>query len=306
MRIVIPVTIIVLIGLYLFFLPTPLSNFTDQPLIFKLRIFRLLLGIYAGITLATFGLFLQQLLDNPLVEPYTLGIASGAALGVAIGSIFGSNISTNILSFIGALSAAFLVLVIARLSSKRLKEGLILSGIIISFFASGIVFLLMIIKGRELHEILYLLMGYLGRVPTSSSYIHLLLSGLISLAALLYIFFNTRALDIIASGYESAMGLGIDPNRLLTTGFMIVSLGIGLLVAQVGVIGFIGLVVPHLARLLVGARSRGALVASIFLGIGFILSADLVSRSVASFELPVGIVTSIFGAPFFVYLMVKR
>lgn len=305
-RAIILISILVLIGLYLFFLPRPISTTLNPDLILRLRLYRLLLGIYAGVTLAAFGLFLQGLLDNPLVEPYTLGIASGAALGVGIGSFFGSAIGINILAFFGALGAAFLVFLIARISRKRLREGLILAGIIVSLFSSGVVFLLMILKGRELHEILYLLMGYLGRVPTRTGYVQLIIASIVSIIAIVYIFFNTKALDIIASGYESAKSLGIDPDRLLTVGFIVVSVGVGLLVAQVGVIGFVGLIIPHLARLLVGSKHRRALAATLVLGAGFIIASDLISRSVATFELPVGVVTSIFGAPFFIYLMVRR
>ncbi|RKX69367.1 iron ABC transporter permease [candidate division WOR-3 bacterium] len=287
--------------IYIFLLPNPPS-----PVILKIRIFRLLLAIYTGVTLSVFGLFLQGALNNPLVEPYTLGIASGAALGVSIGILVGSALSINILAFLGAVTAATLVFFLARLSGRLLREGLILAGIIISFFASGVVFLLLVLNGRELHEIIYLLMGYLGRVPTRSSYLHLSLSSLIAGVSLFYIFFTTKALDIIATGYESAHSLGINVNRLLTRGFIIISLNVGLLVTQVGVIGFVGLIVPHLARLLVGDHHRPAFYASMFIGIGFILIADLLSRSLTTIELPVGVITSIFGAPFFIYLMIRR
>ena len=302
-RIVLLIIVLALIGYLYFLFP---FNVLTQPIIFQLRFFRLLLAIYAGISLSVFGLFLQGMLDNPLVEPYTLGIASGAALGVGIGCLLNSPLGTNILAFAGAALATFFVFFLARVSRRRLKEGLILAGIIIGFFASGVVFLLLTIGGRKLHEIIYLLMGYLGKVPTHTGYWQLLISSLFSLLAILYIYFNTKALDIIATGYESARTLGIDIERFLTTGFLLISLAVGLLVAQVGVVGFVGLVVPHLARMVVGDKHRPAFYASIFLGTGFILISDLIARSITNFELPIGVVTSIIGGPFFVYLLVRR
>ncbi|MBA7690024.1 Hemin transport system permease protein HmuU [subsurface metagenome] len=272
--------------------------------IIQLRLSRVILGIFAGGILAFCGGVLQGLFGNPLVEPYTLGSASGAALGGSIGILLFGTISP-LFAFFGSLGVGFFVFTVARIEGGLLRDRLILAGVVMSFLCSSLVMVIMVMGGRELYEILYLLMGYLGIIINAENRLFIILMIVLSAVLMLFLYRYHRELDIISQGLETAAGLGIDIQKFSVIIFLITSLLIGLTVSLVGAIGFVGLVIPHISKLLFGPKHLYNLPASFILGATFLLLADTVSRIITVYELPVGVVTSLIGVPFFIYLYRK-
>lgn len=269
--------------------------------VFQLRVSRVILGIFAGGIMAFCGCVLQGLFSNPLVEPYTLGSASGAALGGAIGMVLFGTLSP-VFSFCGALGVGILVYAVARMEGGILRDRLILAGVVMSFLCSSLVMIIMVMGGRELYEILYLLMGYLGIIIDASNRLPAILIIVCSLICVLFLFRYHRELDIVSQGTETAASLGINIQGVSIMIFVLTAVLVGLTVSLVGAIGFVGLVIPHIAKLLFGPKHLHTLPASILLGATFLLLADTLARTITVYELPVGVVTSIVGVPFFIYL----
>jgi iron complex transport system permease protein len=272
--------------------------------IFQLRISRVILGIFAGGVMAFCGGVLQGLFGNPLVEPYTLGSASGAALGSAVGILVFGFISP-LFAFIGSLGVGLCVYAIARMEGGVLRDRLILAGVVMSFLCTSLVMIIMLMGGKELVEILYLLMGYLGIIIDTSNRIWIIFLITVSLILVAFLYRYYRELDIISQGMETATGLGINFEKVSIVIFVCTTLIIALTVSLVGAIGFVGLVVPHIAKLLFGPKHAYSLPASFILGATFLLFADTIARTLTVYELPVGVVTSLVGVPFFVYLYRK-
>ncbi|MGB9721125.1 MAG: FecCD family ABC transporter permease [bacterium] len=273
--------------------------------ILQLRIYRIILGIFAGSILAFSGNILQALFGNPLVEPYTLGSASGAALGAATGIVlFGY--SNPIFAFAGALVVGVLVFAIARIEGGLLRDRLILAGVVMSFLCSSLVMIIMIAGRKELYEILYLLMGYLGIIITPENRTMIIILLVFSIILLFYLYRFYREFDIICTGTETAAGLGIDIQRFSIEIFVVITLLVSFVVSIVGAIGFVGLVIPHISRMLFGPKHFRNLAGSLFLGATFLLLADGLARNLLVYELPTGIITSLIGVPFFVYLYRRK
>ena len=272
----------------------------------NLRLPRLLLGIVAGGVLAFSGTALQGLLGNPLVDPYTLGVANGAALGTVIGVVLGraAGFSTPLLAIAGALATLFAVYAIARTGGKVTKTGLVLSGVIVGFFLSGLVMLLMVFARRPLDQIIYLLMGNLDIVLTPDRVWLLIASGVAVLVGLVWLYSLARSLNIMATSEEVAETLGVNTQRTTRTVFVLSSLLVGIVVAFAGAISFVGLVVPHIARLIFGPDHARTMPASFLLG-ACLLLADVLARLTTP-VLPLSVVTAFLGVPFFFYLFRTR
>lgn len=234
-----------------------------------------------------------------------MGSASGAALGAAIGILL-LGAFKPLFAFGGALAMGMVVFMVARIEGGLLRDRLILAGVILSFLCSSLVMIILIIGRRELYEVLYLLMGYLGVVINSEN--RAIIAGIIVIAIVitLILYRYHRELDIVSQGTDTATGLGVDTQRLSRIVFVTTSLLIGLTVSVVGAIGFIGLIIPHISRMLFGSRHRNNLPAMFLLGGAFLLLADCLARTLTVYELPVGVVTSILGAPFFIYLYRRK
>ncbi|MBA7522111.1 Hemin transport system permease protein HmuU [subsurface metagenome] len=297
----VPVILIFLLAIFVSIMVGP-AQLTSE--IIQLRLSRVILGIFAGGILAFCGGVLQGLFGNPLVEPYTLGSASGAALGGSIGILLFGTISP-LFAFFGSLGIGFFVFTVARIEGGLLRDRLILAGVVMSFLCSSLVMIIMVMGGRELYEILYLLMGYLGIIINAENRLFIILMIVLSVVLMLFLYRYHRELDIISQGLETAAGLGIDIQKFSVIIFLITSLLIGLTVSLVGAIGFVGLVIPHISKLLFGPKHLYNLPASFILGATFLLLADTVSRIITVYELPVGVVTSLIGVPFFIYLYRK-
>ncbi len=277
-------------------------------IVFDLRFPRLMLSILAGANLGMVGASLQGILLNPLADPYILGVASGASFGTALPLALGIRNMEIIplFSFAGALVAIFAVYSMASFKGRIPKDTLLLAGVLVGFFFSSLVMLTMVLGGKELHSIVYMLMGYLGVVFHHRLIIPFVIFAFVSVVVFAINYFHARELNILSLGEERAAELGVESEKLKKTVFFVSSLSIGVTVAFCGQIGFVGLVIPHIGRLLFGSDHRILIPCSLLLGASLLIVADMVARSVAPFEIPVGVVTALFGVPFFAYLLRTR
>lgn len=184
--------------------------------------------------------------------------------------------------------------------------GLVLAGVIVSFLFSSLVMLVMILGHRTLGEAVYMMMGHLGVVFTSGTLWLFAGASVVALAGTAWLLSYSRSLDIIASGPEAAETLGVDTQRVTRTVFVVSSMLVGIVVSFTGAISFVGLVVPHLARMLLGPRHGSVLPGSFLAGASVLLLSDLLARSIVPGGLPLSIVTALVGVPFFIYLLRSR
>lgn len=283
-------------------------SFSNPAIILQVRLPRVLLGILAGGVLSFVGTSLQGVLQNPLVDPYILGVASGGAFGASLALVMGqaTHLSLPIFAFLGAFLAMALVYALARIAGKLSKVGIIMAGVAIGFLFSALVMLVMVLSRKPLAQIVYILLGNLGLVFTRELGIGFAVVTLISIIAMVVVYGRSRELNILGSGEEAAQALGVDTRHLSRELLLLSSLLVGLVVAFTGSIAFVGLMIPHIVRLRFGPDHRVVLPASFLLGATFLLGSDLVARSIAPVELPLSVVTSIFGVPYFIYLMRTR
>ncbi len=279
-------------------------------IIWKIRVPRVILAGLVGAALAMAGAAFQGLLKNPLADPYTLGVSSGASVGAVMTIFFGISSSVlglytlPIFSMIGAMVAMVLVLGFARLVDRSMKmETLILTGIIISAFLSSVISLMIALTGEELRQILNWLMGSVSM--RGWPYIKMIWPFLLVGALMLWM--NRKELNALLFGEERAHYLGVNVKRskwMILVGGSILT---GCAVAVSGTIGFVGLVVPHMTRLLFGADHRHLLPLSIINGATLLIVCDLVARTIiAPSELPIGVITSFIGAPVFAYIFFRQ
>jgi len=273
--------------------------------IFYLRLFRIILGIIAGAGLGVCGVVLQGLLRNPLAEPYVLGISSGAGLGAVIAISFG--ISTVFLppaAFIGALLSLILVYKLANINGKIYIHSMILSGVIIGIMFSGImIFLIFISPNEALYGIIGWLLGNL-QIFNPRSLIYL--SVIVGLGILIIWIFS-RDLNAISIGEEEAVHLGIDTESIKKLLFVITSLITASIVCFCGLIGFVGLIIPHIMRSIVGPNHRKLIPVTALAAASFLVISDTLARSIlTSIEIPIGVVTALIGAPIFILLLRKK
>jgi iron complex transport system permease protein len=279
---------------------------TSRAILWDLRLPRVLLAGIVGWALSIGGVVFQALMRNPLAEPFLLGISSGAAVGAVAGIIFGVVFWGGIptLAFLGALTTIALVLGIAQKARTIEANTLILTGVIINaFFAALIMFALATTSGEKLHSLLFWLYGDLSRGRFTDLWVMIPVILVISFV----LYGMSRSFNLIASGDEVASQLGVEVERAKWISLLLVSLMCGITVAFSGIIGFVGLIVPHLVRMAFGADHRLLLPASGLFGAAFLIGADLLARTIITpSELPVGVVTAFLGAPFFLYLLYLR
>ncbi len=281
-----------------------------RTILLQVRLPRILLGFLVGCSLASVGVALQALLRNPLADPYVLGVSSGAALGTAVGILFG--VGTTFLAetalpacgFVGGLVALAVIYRMAATYGQLPIHSLLLTGVILNaIFSALIMFITSILDPNRSYGMMAWLMGTLT-APTYGSLVGLMIYLSIGLCLL---FSQMRVLNILALGEESARTLGIDTEQAKRFLFVLTALVTGAVVSVSGMIGFIGMVVPHAVRLVIGADHRLLLPASALVGGTFLMGADTVARTlIAPTEIPVGIITALAGGPFFVYLLLWR
>jgi iron complex transport system permease protein len=260
-----------------------------------------------GASLSTAGVVFQALLRNPLAEPYILGVSGGAAVGAILSIILGLSVislATPLLAISGAALTVFLVFAIGKSKGRTDSTTLLLAGVIVNaFFSAVIMFLLSLSKSSDLHSIAFWLMGDLG--AANKMKIALISSFSFFGTGLVYTY--ARSLNLIVSGEETALQLGIDVERTKTILIIAASAITGFAVAFSGIIGFVGLIIPHVMRMLFGPDHRLLIPAAFFCGASFLVAADTVARTVLpSVELPVGVITALCGAPYFIFLLKRR
>lgn len=276
----------------------------NQPILY-LRLSRILIAIVAGSGLAVSGIALQAILRNSLAEPYLLGTSSGAGLGAVIAIVLGiSRIYLPLTAFIGAILSIILVYNLARQNNKIPEQGLILSGVIVSVALSAIIVFLISISGNEaLHGMTWWLWG-------SFQVYDLRLLSIVSLIVLfgitvIYIF--SQDLNAISIGEEEAMHLGIDVETVKKILILITSLITASLVCICGIIGFVGLMIPHMMRLVIGPNHKILIPVSVLAAAIFMVVCDTLSRTIfPPLEIPIGVITAILGAPAFIVLLKRN
>lgn len=281
----------------------------EYTILSQIRLPRVLLGIAVGGALSLSGILLQGVYRNPLVEPYTLGISGGASLGVAFAIVFGLHqlIGSSVLpaaGFGGAFLIIFVVYIISTRSGRVNIQTMLLTGVMVSFIASSSMMLLMAVTSSEnLHGIIFWIMGSLDEPDMSLIYITLILS--VSALILSYLF--VQPLNALRLGEEKAKHLGINTDLAIKLLFLMASLLAGVSVAVAGVIGFVGLIIPHLMRLLFGTDYRILLVSSFLSGAIFLVVSDVIARTIISpNELPIGVITGIAGGIAFLLMISHR
>ncbi|MCK4333287.1 iron ABC transporter permease [candidate division WOR-3 bacterium] len=305
------VLVVLLAGLSLLALAFGPAGLTLDSQILASRVPRLLLTIFAGGILALVGAALQGLLQNPLVDPYIIGSSSGAGVGVALSLLLGwtSVIGRPLFAFAGAAGALFLVYTLARMRGRMSRLSLILAGVAVSFVGSSLVMVLMVLSREQLAQIIYFLMGSTKVVFTPTKLWVFAGSAVVSLGAAGWLVARWRSLDILSTNIEAAESLGVDTQKLTTEVFVLSALLVGVVVAFAGAISFIGLVVPHIVRFIFGPRHLRVLPGSFLAGASLLLASDLCLRGFAmatGVDLPLSVVTTLFGVPVFLYIMRRR
>ena len=272
----------------------------------QIRIPRVLLGIAVGGSLSLSGILLQGVYRNPLVEPYTLGISGGASLGVAFVVVFGlhhliGSFMLPLAGFVGSFLIIFLVYTLSTRNGKVNIQSMLLTGVMVSFIASSTMMLLMSVTNSEnVHGIIFWIMGSLDEPDMSLTYTILIISIISLFASYLFV----QPLNALRLGEEKAKHLGINTDTAIKLLFLMSSMLAGVSVAVAGIIGFVGLIIPHVMRLLVGSDYRILLVSSFLSGAIFLVLSDVIARTIiAPNELPIGVITGIIGGIVFLLMM---
>jgi len=287
------------------------SLFIDSgidPVVRKVRLPRTLMAFLVGGSLGICGVVLQSILRNPLAEPYTLGLSGGATFGVALSATIGlerylSLYANPLMGFMGAMASVMIIYLLTRKKFFH-PNSMILFGIVVSLvFSSFVFFLFSILDPDKMQITLMWLMGDLSSLDIKliPAYIPMFL-----IPAIIMLFFG-RELDILSLGSEKAQYLGVNPPRMYRILFLLSSIVTGLCVSASGIIGFVGLIVPHILRNIIGAGHSSLLFASYLGGAFFLIASDVISRYILyPVELPVGVVTAMLGGFTLLIVIVRR
>ncbi|MCX7974175.1 MAG: iron ABC transporter permease [Candidatus Aminicenantes bacterium] len=273
-----------------------------QSIIFQIRLPRILLAMIIGCALSLSGASLQALFRNPLVNEYLLGLSSGAAFGASLSIVFfGPKIPVQLSAFLFSLMAVFIVLLVSRSPGGSIVS-LLLTGVIVSaFFSALLTTVEYLASPYALQALFFWLMGSFSL----AGWREVIITGPIILIAAFFLLLFRWRLNLLSLSEEEGRSLGINVQREKLIVIALATLMTSAAVAAVGIIGWIGLIVPHLARMMVGADNRRVLPFSALLGSSLLLLADDLARALTSFEIPVGIFTSLIGIPLFIYLLKK-
>jgi iron complex transport system permease protein len=288
------------------FVPSDTSMETVRTILLTIRLPRILLALIVGAGLSVAGATLQALLRNPLAEPYILGISSGGTVGALIAMMAGigmAHLMTPLLSFIGSGLVMLLVFMLGHRRGVLDTNALLLSGVMVGAFFSAMVLLFTALVNQDLRTTYLWLIGNLSSADIQSFWV----VGPLILLASIALSTQARFFNLISTGDETALHLGVEVDKVKRYSYLLASFVTGLAVSVSGVVGFVGLVVPHACRLMFGPDHRLLLPASFLAGATYLVACDLLSRVVlAPSEVPVGVVTAVVGAPIFVYLLKKN
>ncbi|EHK2334654.1 iron ABC transporter permease [Clostridium perfringens] len=284
-------------------------NSTLFDIIWGVRMPRVLLGAFAGMALAMVGVIMQATIQNPLGDPYILGLSSGASLGATFSILIGfsgvlSSFGAPLGAFLGALMASIFVYFLARIGGRITPFKMILAGMVISSICSSLTSLIIFLsKDNEgIRTVNFWMMGSLAGAEWSN----IVLPIAISVIPLIYFFTQYRNLNLMVLGDETSITLGLNIEKHRKIYMILSSLITGVIVSVCGTIGFVGIMIPHIVRLIFGTDHKTLLPFSALVGAIFLIWADIIARcAITNMELPIGIITSVIGAPFLLWLMVK-
>jgi len=280
----------------------PLSHYN---IIWKIRFPRVILAAVVGAGLALCGAIMQATVQNPLAEPYILGISSGASMGATFSIFIGLGVSISFGAFVGSVIATLSVLSLAAYRSKITSSKLVLSGMVVNALFSAFSNFIISIAGNadSTMTIKFWTMGSLTKANWSNIWVPMI----VVVACGIFFMTQYRTLNTMLAGDEAAITLGINLNFYRKLYMLICALLTGVLVSSCGIIGFVGLIVPHIIRALIGAEHRRLLPVTLLTGAIFMMWAYVIDSSlIANAELPIGIITALVGAPFFVYILIKH
>lgn len=279
-----------------------------ERIVLNIRLPRILLAATVGLMLSGSGVIYQSIFKNPMADPYILGVSSGAALGATIGIIlsvtfqFGGLTGVSLLAFVGALLTTFFVYTVSRVGNKAPVVTLLLSGIAVSFFLQSLISMIMTLHRDQVERIMF---WTFGSVATASWKQLLFVAPVMAISVVIYMLYG-RALNILSMGEEDAKSLGVDVEKTKIILLIVTALSTASAVGVSGIIGFVGLVIPHVMRFLVGPDIRVLMPASLVGGAVFLVLCDALSRLVIMpIEIPIGVVTALVGAPYFLSLIVR-
>jgi cobalamin transport system permease protein len=282
------------------------SQSFSKDIILKIRLPRVIMGLIVGAGLGCSGAIMQGVLRNPLADPYILGTSAGAGVGMILSMVLGFEYASPVFYLLiigGAFFATMLSYSISRVGKKTNLLNLVLAGVVVGTFLSACIMFFLVYRQEEFFSVLIFMMGSVGE-----GNVYLMVFGLsiLAMGAFVSVLF-ARQLDIMSMGEEKAGLMGINTERLKIIMFVSGALMTGAAVAISGTIGFVGLIVPHMIRVIIGPSHRGLIVGSLFGGAAFLVLMDTVSRVViAPSQVPVGILTAMLGAPFFLWLLKRK
>ncbi len=276
---------------------------TLRTIVLQIRLPRVLLAVAVGAALSVGGLVFQALLKNPLAEPYILGISGGSAIGAIVGILMGFSRFPGVCTtaFSGSIATLGLILFMNAGRSILKKESLLLSGVMINAFCSAVImFLVSLTQDSRLHNIIFWLMGDLSQGNIQQA---LILMGLL-LPCLFIVFFLSNTMNVLLLGEEIAHTAGINIKQVSLTLLIVTSFMVSTTVSYCGLLGFVGLVMPHSLRLILGPDHRILVPACILGGSAFMVLCDVLARTLPEQgEMPAGVITAMIGAPLFIYLL---
>lgn len=280
-----------------------------EVIIWKVRLPRILESALVGGALAVVGCTFQAVFRNSLADPHILGISSGASLGATIAMLSGITISffglgvTSIFAFIGAILAVLLVYKVGNLGGRVMTTSLLLTGTAISTMLSSFISLLMIYNREQLEKVYLWTLGSFS----SANWNKVIFLAVISLLCVATIFLFSRDLNVILTGDEVASSLGIDTQKLKNILIIVSAILVAASVSVSGTIGFVGLIIPHCMKLIIGSDHKFLIPFSYFGGATFMVICDTIARTIAQpTEIPVGVITAVFGAPYFIFLLYRN
>jgi iron complex transport system permease protein len=277
-------------------------------ILFEIRLPRVILAAAVGVSLAVSGTAFQAIFRNALADPYVIGASSGAALGAALAIIFGLALAgpvsaVSLCAFAGAMGAVLLVFVISRsVGNPPPAVALLLAGTALGTLFSSFLSLVLVLNDGDLYRVYYWLLGSLNGAAWSG----LPAALIVMFSGCLIIFLAGRPLDLLLQGEEVAESLGTEVGKTRFIVALGASLAVAAAVSVAGIVGFVGLIAPHMVRMVTGPVHRRLLPASALAGALILILADTVARSTGGMELPIGVITSIGGAPFFIYILARN
>ncbi len=271
-----------------------------QSIVFDIRLPRIVLGMLVGLGLSASGATLQAVFRNPLVDAFILGLSAGAAFGCALSVALVPALPIQVGAFIFSLIAAFLAFTLARTRREVPTLSLILSGVVVSAFFTALVSVIkFMVDPMKLASIVFWLMGSLSQADWRA----VRQAGPWILAGAAFIWLGRWRLNAMSMGDAEARALGVDVGRERGLFILAAAVTVAAAVSVTGIIGWVGLMIPHIVRMLVGPDHRRVIPLSMAAGASFMVLSDTVARTIVGGEIPVGIITTLFGAPFFIYLL---